>query len=74
MPDLCDGMDDTESNIEFGDVEEDQEITELEALLDAESTESKDPVVEIQEEAKPLRRSTRTTAGVKRYDEAYEWN
>jgi hypothetical protein len=82
MPDLCDGMDEDDSDSESGEdgdsksreVVDNQEIAELEAILNAESSGSESATITMQEAARPVRRSTRTTTGTKRYDEAYNWN
>jgi superfamily II helicase len=82
MPDLVDQDQDDES---VAEEEEDVEVEvenqdELENILQQDSDSSVDKAVRdleeiaIQEIGNAIRRSNRTTARVKRYDESYEWN
>jgi hypothetical protein len=59
---------------ESREVVDNQKIAELEAILNAESSGSESATITMQEATRSVRRSTRTTAGTKRYDEAYDWS
>jgi len=70
VPDLRHYNDDSDS--ESGEtVEIEEELKELEALLEDYSSDSQAPKTVPQVS---LRRSARSTAGARRYDDAYEWN
>jgi hypothetical protein len=59
---------------ESREVVDNQKIAELEAILNAESSGSESATITMQEATRSVRRSTRTTVGTKRYDEAYDWS
>jgi len=70
IPELVDADEDDDSDSESGDsVELEHELQELDKLLE----DSSDSQVANEAEHAPLRRSARTTAGVKRKDDSYDW-
>jgi hypothetical protein len=74
MPNLCEGIGEDDSDSESEEVIEDQKVAEFDAILNAESSVSESATVALEEQARPVRRSTRTIAGTKRYDKVYKWN